>query len=79
MLKDKIENVHVKDAEKYSPAEEKLTLCGDGKVLIPEIVELMLGDGYDGFFEFEWEKAWHRELAGPETALPHYVEYMRKL
>lgn len=79
MLKDKIENVHVKDAEKYSPSEEKLTLCGEGKVPIPEIVELMLDDGYDGFFEFEWEKAWHRELAGPETALPHYVEYMKKL
>jgi sugar phosphate isomerase/epimerase len=79
LLKDKIENVHVKDAEQYSPAEEELTLCGEGKVPIPGIVEMMLGDDYDGFFEFEWEKAWHPELTGPEKALPHYIEYMRNL
>ncbi|MDF2720141.1 MAG: hypothetical protein K0R28_7066, partial [Paenibacillus sp.] len=34
---------------------------------------------YDGWYTFEWEKRWHRDLEEPELAFPQYVQFMRDL
>ena len=73
-LGGRLENINVKDAEKYSPTEEKLTLCGDGKVPIPEIVELMLVDNYDGFFRIRMGKG---VASGTFRSAPNIVVAVR--
>lgn len=68
-------HMHIKDL-----ARETGALCGmgDGDIPAVKIINMLNADGYDGYFEFEWEKQWHPELAEPEVAFKNYVDYMKK-
>lgn len=44
-----------------------------------ECLRLLLESGYTGWYSLEWEKMWHPDLAGPETALPLFPKKMREL
>ena len=74
-----IRHVHIKDSSEYSSEGFNIKLCGEGTIPIGEAVSLLRGKGYRGYFSFEWEKGWHREIPGCEEAFPHYVKYMRDL
>ncbi len=76
---DRVRNVHLKDSMKFDAAGFDIRLCGEGVIPIPEAVSLLMRNGYDGFYEFEWEKGWHPEIPTAEVAFPHYVRYMEKL
>ena len=69
-----IRHVHMKDAD----AANHPCLMGCGVLPCAQIARLLEQNGFDGYVSFEWEKMWLPELDGPEIALPHYIEFMRK-
>lgn len=78
VLGDRIEYTHWKDS-RLNPKREKgfeYCLMGEGDVPLHEIYEVLVQNGYEGWFTFEWEKRWHPELEEPEIAFPQYVRFM---
>jgi sugar phosphate isomerase/epimerase len=71
--------VHVKDSHRFSPDFFDLTLTGSGTMPIGDVVTVLQEAGYDGFVDFEWEKAWHPEIEEPEIAIPQFIQYLRRL
>ena len=47
-------------------------LFGEGEFPARECLHCLLQAGYQGWFSYEWEKAWHPEIAPPEIALPPF-------
>jgi sugar phosphate isomerase/epimerase len=74
----RIHHVHVKDIGRVGD-ELKHVPVGQGEVPIGRAVELLKDKGYERYLSLEWEKKWKPELAPPEEAFPHYLEYMNKL
>lgn len=64
----------IKDNEKYTEV-----FPGEGDLPIKEILPALGENGFPGWITFKWEKLWHDELAGPEVALPRFVDYMKAL
>ena len=56
-----------------------MCLCGEGDVPLAGIANALKTSGYDGYITFEWEKRWHREIPGPEVAVPHFARFIRAL
>jgi sugar phosphate isomerase/epimerase len=75
-LGQRIKHVHVKDSAKSSPQGFALVLTGEGTAPIPSFLEVLKTANYNGYVHFEWEKAWHPEIAEPEVAIPHFARYM---
>ena len=78
VLGDRIGYTHWKDS-RLNPKREKgfeYCLMGEGDVPLHEIYEVLVQNGYEGWFTFEWEKRWHPELEEPEIAFPQYVRFM---
>lgn len=73
-----VKHVHLKDAVKAEGGTEIRTL-GEGNINIEGIIQMLLSDGYSGYFSFEHEKVWHKELPEPEIEFPHFVEYMKNI
>lgn len=76
-LGQRIRLVHVKDAHVATPLAFDFALTGEGSIPIRSFIRLLDAEGYDGFVSFEWEKGWHREIAEPEIALPHFMRWVR--
>ncbi|GHM99158.1 sugar phosphate isomerase [Cytophagales bacterium WSM2-2] len=76
-LKTYIRHTHIKDAKMVG---EKIvyTRLGQGKVPIFEAIDILLKDGYKGYYSFEWEKLWHPELEEPALAIAEYARVMKK-
>lgn len=67
--------IQIKDARlggKVKPA-----LLGDGDVDWKGAIAAAQRGGFGGPFILEWEKAWHRDLAEPEVALPYELAALR--
>lgn len=79
LLGDRIRHVHLKDSAVFSPSGFDLVLTGTGNVGIEEFTAFLRRVGYNGYVNFEWEKAWLPAIEEPEVAIPHFAEYMRKL
>ncbi len=75
-VKHLICHTHIKDHIRGGKPE--LCRVGDGDIPITKILNMLEKDGYKGYYEFEWEKMWHPELAEPEISFKQYVEYMKK-
>lgn len=71
-------HVHLKDVALQNGVAVPC-LPGEGVLPLAEIVHALEGDGYSGWFSFEWEKRWFETLAGPEQALPAFVKFMEKI
>lgn len=71
-----IRHTHLKDS-KPSGSDVRYVLTGEGTVPVREIVRVLAGSGYRGYYCFEWEKVWHPEIEEPEIAIPHYARVMR--
>lgn len=61
----------------HRPAD--YVLFGEGEFPAAECMGVLKAAGYDGWFSYEWEKAWHPEIEEPEVALPPFPERMRSL
>jgi sugar phosphate isomerase/epimerase len=55
------------------------SLMGHGEFPALECMRVLVASGYSGWFCYEWEKAWHPELAEPEIALPPFPAWIRRL
>ena len=76
-LGPRIRLVHVKDANVATPDAFDFALTGEGRMPVGGFIDLLEAKGYDGFVNFEWEKGWHPEIAEPEIALPHFMQWVR--
>ena len=70
-LKKYIHHVHIKDAAMVD-GKLQYKFLGQGEVPIFEAMDILVEDGYKGYYSYEWEKLWHPELAWPELALADY-------
>jgi len=70
-LKKYIRHTHIKDAKLADGKLHYVTL-GKGDTPIFEAVDVLVKDGYKGYYSFEWEKMWHPEIEEPETALADF-------
>ena len=70
-----IRHVHMKDAT----AEHECCLLGKGTFPLADVVKTLKDNHFTGCLSFEWEKTWIPKLEDPEVALPHYVDYMKRL
>jgi sugar phosphate isomerase/epimerase len=77
MLAQFVKHTHLKDS-KPEGTGIRYVLTGAGTVPVRETVNILVRNGYKGFYCFEWEKAWHPEIEEPEVALPHYAETMTR-
>lgn len=76
-LKKYIRHTHIKDA-KLTNGKLKYVFLGQGDVPIFEAIDILAGNGYKGYYSFEWEKIWHKELAEPELAVADYARTMQQ-
>lgn len=72
-----IRHVHIKDSAVYSKSGFDIALPGEGTVPVRQAVSLLKNAGYNQYLCFEWEKHWHPEIQDADTALPHFMEYMK--
>ena len=71
-LGDRIRQVHAKDSSVATPDGFDLVLTGTGIAPLGELVSTLIDADFDGYVDFEWEKAWHPEIEEPEVAIPHF-------
>lgn len=76
-LKRYVRHTHLKDSRPEGSGV-RYVLTGAGTVPVRETVKVLVGGGYKGYYCFEWEKGWHKEIEEPEVAFPHFVETMRR-
>ena len=70
-------HVHLKDLYKEN-GKSKLCLTGEGEVDIKGCLSILKKAGYTGYITFEWEKRWHPDIEEPETALPHFIKFVKE-
>ena len=75
--------VHLKDAS-YDPTHPgamddgwRYVVPGAGDLPLESAIELLIADGYDGWYAFEHEKRWHPELPDAEEIYPACVEWIQ--
>ena len=78
VIKPYVCHVHLKDAVREN-GQTKVRTLGEGNINIEKIIKRLIDDGYNGYFSFEHEKVWHKDLPEPEEEFPKFVEYMKKL
>jgi sugar phosphate isomerase/epimerase len=76
-MKRYIRHTHLKDSRPEGNGV-RYVLTGQGTVPVRETVNILSKGGYKGFYCFEWEKGWHKEIEDPEVAFPQFVERMRE-
>ena len=75
-----IRHTHLKDSRPPQGDEKdrRYVLTGKGDVPVKDVVAVLVANGYQGYYCFEWEKRWHPEIEEPEVAIPHYANLMRE-
>jgi sugar phosphate isomerase/epimerase len=75
-----VRHVHFKDLKVLGPRKHLPTVVGEGDVPWAELMPVLLGSGYDGYFSTEFEKRWHpEELPESEVGLRHELAQLRAL
>jgi sugar phosphate isomerase/epimerase len=72
-----IRHTHLKDSVPAGDGR-RYVLTGTGEVPVRRQVEVLIRNGYDGYYGFEWEKRWHPDIEEPEVAIPHFARVMRE-
>ncbi|MDQ3541138.1 MAG: sugar phosphate isomerase/epimerase, partial [Chloroflexota bacterium] len=78
-VKGNLTYVHLKDMRQTSDGTWEYVAMGEGDLPIRDAIDWLADSGFSGWLSFEWEKAWHPELAEPEVALPQFIKYMRSV
>jgi sugar phosphate isomerase/epimerase len=73
----RLRHVHLKDLTRDAQRSPRYMPTGEGEFPFNTMFAALAGMGFDGFVSFEWEKLWHPELAIPEIALPHFIEWWK--
>lgn len=73
-----VRHTHLKDSTPDGKRGVRYVLTGTGTVPVKKTVDVLAKGGYTGYYGFEWEKAWHKEIESPEVAFPHYADLMRR-
>lgn len=55
----------------------RYVLLGEGEMPVRDALRVLLDGGYRGYYSFDWPKLWHKTIAEPEVAFPHFVKTMR--
>jgi len=76
-MASRIRHVHLKDMKRDAEGSTHYVAMGEGEFPFQTMFASLAGIGFDGFVSFEWEQLWHPELAGPETALPHFIKWWK--
>jgi sugar phosphate isomerase/epimerase len=76
-ISSRIRHVHLKDLTRDAHGSSYYTPTGEGEFPFDTMFDSLAGIGFGGFVSFEWEKLWHPELAAPEIALPHFIEWWK--
>src|SRR5688572_12661391 len=72
-----VRHTHLKDSRPEG-TDVRYVLTGTGTVPVRETVRVLAAGGYRGYYNFEWEKAWHPEIEEPEVAIPHFAKVIRE-
>lgn len=75
-------HVHIKDGYPWDDPDRsswKYTRLGEGIVPIREAVELILSNGYKGYFSLEWESSWREEIRGEGYEIPEMLRQYHDL
>lgn len=72
-----VRHTHLKDSRPDKDGV-RYVLTGTGTVPVKDTVAVLVKAGYQGYYCYEWEKAWHPDIEEPEVAFPHYAEQMRR-
>lgn len=72
-----VRHTHLKDSRPEG-TDVRYVLTGTGTVPVRETVRVLAAAGYRGYYNFEWEKAWHPEIEEPEVAIPHFAKVIRE-
>jgi sugar phosphate isomerase/epimerase len=67
-----IRHTHLKDSIPDGE-DRKYVLTGKGDVPIERQLQALRKINYEGYFCFEWEKAWHPELIDASISIPDYM------
>lgn len=67
-----IRHTHLKDS-RVDGDKIRYVLTGRGSVPIRQQVQVLRKTGYQGYYSFEWEKAWHPEIEEPEVAFADFA------
>ena len=78
-IKKHIVYCHLKDGYRRPDGSHAYVLLGAGDLPIRELLGRFKRDKYKGYFSFEWEKMWHKDLENPERAFPHFPHKVRAL
>ena len=70
-----VRHTHLKDSRPEGDGI-RYVLTGEGAVPVRATVQVLVDNGYKGYFCFEWEKKWHPQIEEPEVALPHFARVM---
>jgi sugar phosphate isomerase/epimerase len=76
-MASRIRHVHLKDIKKDADGSSHYVATGEGEFPFQTAFASLAEIGFDGFVSFEWESLWHPELAGPEIALPHFIDWWK--
>ena len=86
LLGDQCKHIHIKDGVPFEDTNQhdwRYTFLGEGVLPVKRIVNLLLENGYKGYFSLEWEPKWRKELqvagAEAEKVFPQYINFMRNL
>ena len=77
LIRPYVRHVHAKDCVIRNDALT-IVLPGEGDIDIAKVVKLLVDSDYNGYYAFEWEKRWVRDLPEPEVAFPIYAQRMRE-
>jgi sugar phosphate isomerase/epimerase len=67
-----IRHTHLKDSVPAGD-DRRYVLTGTGDVPVKAQVDVLVKNGYKGYYCFEWEKKWHPEIEEPELSFPQYA------
>ena len=77
-LKPWLCHTHFKDSLQTADGY-RYVLPGFGDVPLAEMVHILQGGGYEGFYSLEWVKRWDTTLEEPGIVFAHFVNFMRTL
>ena len=73
-----IRHVHIKDV-RCNHDEWHYVATGEGEFPLVELLGTLQKLQYNRFISFEWEKKWHPGLDDADVALPHFMNWFRKI
>ena len=71
-----IKYVHVKDSI-VKDGKCEYRMMGEGDLPILEMLDALVGIGYDGYISLEWVKRWANELSDAGIVFPQFSHYMQ--